>query len=406
MRDVVITGVGAVTALAGNASGLLVALRAGERGSKPIELFSTAGLPVTTGGEIRPFEPSEVLGDRNLRPVDRTGRLLLVAVHEALADSAWDADRRTAHETGLALGTNFCSLRTIAEFDRRAVERGPAAASPIDFANCVINAAAGQAAIWFGLRGASSTHAAGEASGLAALADAAHQIRSGRADAMLAAGAEELCHESFLGYVRAGRLGQRPVPFDRHRDGFALGEGAAVLMLEEASAAAARGARRLGVVRGHGAACDPSGGADPQLAADAVARAVATALVAAGVEPRELELLVLGANGSVAGDRAEALGIACALGPLAAELPLTAPKAMTGELLGASGIIQVLTALGAFADGGVPGIVDLAAVHDDFPLGGPSATTRWLAAPPRLALLTALSADGQATAAVLAAPTP
>src|SRR5262249_41545987 len=157
--------------IADSPAGLHAALCAQANALKEIELFplDTAGNVADLGprhaGEIRPFEPKDYLGERNLRPGDRTGRLLLVAAPQALESAGWTAERRAGHEVGLVLGTTFCSVRTIAEFDRRALQLGPSYASPLDFANSVINAAAGQAAIWHDLRGVNSTVAAGEASG-------------------------------------------------------------------------------------------------------------------------------------------------------------------------------------------------------------------------------------------------
>lgn len=403
MRRVVVTGAGALTPVADSPAGLHAALCEGRSALKSIELFPLDGLASRPAGEIRPFEPKDYLGDRNLRPVDRTARLLLVAAQQALEGSGWTAEMRAAREVGLVLGTMFCSVRTIAEFDRRAVQLGPSYASPLDFANSVINAAAGQAAIWHDLRGINTTMTGGEASSLLALAYAMDLIRDGRAGALLACGAEELCFESYLGHDRAGRLGERPVPFDARRDGFALAEGAAALMLEGADGAAARGARILATLRGHGATFDPSAGEDATAAAAAVARAVRLALEDAEIEPRSLDLLVLAANGSVRGDRAEARGVAQILGSHAADIPVAAPKAQLGEALGASGAFQALTALGVFAEGTVPGVTGLEATEDGFPLGGVSAETRRLDRRPRLALLHAASTDGQCCAVVVEA---
>ncbi len=377
---------------------------------KSIELFPTDGVSGFGGrraGEIRPFEPRDYLGERNLRPIDRTSRLLLSAAQRALDAAGWSPELRSEREVGLVLGTTFCSLRTIAEFDRRNLQLGPSYASPLDFANSVINAAAGQAAIWHGLRGINSTLSAGEASGLLAIAYGAGQIRSGRAAALLAGGAEELCFESFLGHLRADRLvadgAVDPLPFDRRRSGFALAEGAALLVLEEAAAAAARGATVLAEVLGHGSAFNPETGDDAEAGgARALSRAIAIALADAGLAPADLDCVSAAANGSVAGDRAEAAGIAAALGGHAAKLPVTAVKSMLGEALGASGGFQAVALLETLRTGSLPGILGLERVEDGFPLNGAAAGTREVAV--RRALLTALSTDGHACAVILGAP--
>jgi 3-oxoacyl-[acyl-carrier-protein] synthase II len=403
-RRVVVTGAGAISPVADSPAGLTAALREGKSGLKPVELFPLDGLGPRQAGEIRPFDPRQHLGDRNLRPVDRTSRLLLVAAGQALEAAGWTEERRAAHELGLVVGTTFCSVRTIAEFDRRGLQLGPSHASPMDFANSVINAAAGQAAIWFGLRGVNSTISGGEASGLQALAYAADLIRTGRAEALLAGGVEELCYESFLGFLRAGRLasgdGERPIPFDARRNGFALAEGAGLLLLEDAGSAARRGAPVLAEVLGHGEAFAVSPREDE--VSGAVARAVRLALADAATAPEEVDCLFASANGSPAGDRCEALGVAEALGARAGDLPVAAVKGMLGEALGASGGFQAVALLGALDDGTVPGIPGLEALEEGFPLGGVSPQSRRTEV--RRALVNAVGSDGHCCAVVLSAP--
>jgi 3-oxoacyl-[acyl-carrier-protein] synthase II len=397
-RPVVVTGAGVLSPVADSPEGLHAALLAGRSGLKEIELFPLDGLGPRRAGEIRPFEPRDYLGERNLRPIDRTARLLLAAAQRALDASGWTPERLATHDAGLVVGTTFCSVRTIAEFDRRALQLGPSYASPLDFANSVINAAAGQAAIWHGLRGVNSTVSSGEASGLLAIACATELIRNGRAEALLAGGVEELCFESFLGHLRAGRLTEgEPLPFDARRAGFALAEGAGLLMLEDAEAAAERGATILARVLGHGTAYDPSG--TEEGASQAMARAVGLALEDAGLSPGQIDALLASASGSVASDRAEAAGVAKALGERAAELPVTAVKSVLGEGLGASGGWQAVAALGVLAHGVLPGIAGLEKVEDGFPLPGAAAASRPVAA--RRVLLTSLSTDGNACAVVM-----
>lgn len=394
---VVITGAGCLSCVADSPAGLHAALCAGTSGLKAIELFPTENIGCHQAGEIRPFDAQGYLPDRNLRPIDRTSRLLLVATGQALAGSGWTAEAVAEREVGLVLGTTFCSVRTIAEFDRRNLQLGPSYASPFDFANSVINAAAGQTAIWYGLRGLNSTISAGAASGLAALGYAVDQIRGGRAAALLAGGAEELCFESFFGHYQAGRLGELPIPFDTRRNGFALAEGAALVMLEDAEAAAGRGAAVLAEVLGQGSGFDPLG--TEESAVRAVYRAVRIALEDAGLEAGGLDAWSAGANGSTGGDRWEALGVAAALGARAADLPVTAVKSMLGEALGASGGLQIVALLGTLGDGVLPGLPGLERTEAGFPLPTLAPVARPVRA--RRALATSLSADGHAWAMVV-----
>jgi len=376
MRNrVVITGAGVVSSLGDSSISLQSSLCSGRSAIKPVELFSTAGLGCPLGGEIPFFEAQKYLGRRNLRPLDRTSRLVSSAAQLALEDSGWSELMKSNEEVGLVLGTMFCSVHTISEFDRRAVEAGPAYASPMDFSNTVINAAAGQTAIIHNLRGINSTISTGTTSGLQAIAYATDIIRSGRAKALLAGGADELCFESFYGFDRAGLLcrsdhsaGDFPIPFDKRRNGFALGEGAALLMLEDATFARARGARALAEIAGHGTSYDCSLGHEDRDAVDAIASAVRHALYDAFALPHEIDCLSASANGSEVGDRREGQGIFVGLNGQTRRLPVTAIKSMLGETLGASGPIQVVALLETMRDGVLPGIPQLDELEEDFPL--------------------------------------
>src|SRR5215208_1880561 len=374
MRNrVVITGAGVVSSLGDSSASLQFSLCSGRSAIKPVELFNTAGLGCPLGGEIPSFDAQKFLGRRNLRPLDRTSRLVTSAAQLALNDSGWSETLRNQEEVGFVLGTMFCSVHTISEFDRRALEAGPAYASPMDFSNTVINAAAGQTAIMHHLRGINSTISTGTTSGLQAIAYAAEVIRSGRARAILAGGADELCFESFYGFDRAGllcrsdnRAGDFPIPFDKRRNGFALGEGAALLMLENAKFARERGARTLAEITGCGFGYDCLQGEDEQAAIAAIALSIRHALNDAFVGPHEIDCLSASANGSYAGDRHEAKGIFAGLNGQTRKLPVTAIKSMLGETLGASGPMQAIALLETMRDGVLPGIKCLEEVDDDF----------------------------------------
>jgi 3-oxoacyl-[acyl-carrier-protein] synthase II len=382
-RRVVITGAGIVCPLGDSPAKLHESLCAGRVGLRPIELFSTDGLKCHLGGEIYSFSAKTYVGERNLRPLDRTSQLVISAAQLALDASGWSPEMRQSQEVGLVLGTMFCSVHTISEFDRRALVSGPTYASPMDFANTVINAAAGQTAIWHNLRGVNSTIAAGTASGLQAIAYATELIRNGRANALLAGGADELCFESFYGFNHAEFLcgsnhspGDFSIPFDLRRNGFALGEGAALLMLEDAESALRRGARIQAEIKGHGSGFDPSRGADDQVSVKAIARAIRLALDDAGMAKEQIDCLSASANGSVRGDRHEAQAIAASLNGHAQKVPVTAIKSMLGETLGASGAMQAVALVESLRSGVLPGISQLQELDEDFPLPMTSANSR------------------------------
>jgi 3-oxoacyl-[acyl-carrier-protein] synthase II len=374
---------------------------------QPITLFNTDGLVCKQAHEFASFAPETYLGKKNLRALDRTSRLVTAAAALALDQSGWSPEMRSQQEVGLVLGTMFCSVHTIAEFDRRGLTLGPSYVSPMDFANTVINAAAGQAAIWHDLRGVNSTIAGGITSGLHALAYATELIRSGQATALLAGGAEELCFESFCGFDRAGLLcgsrhnaGEFPIPFDARRNGFTLGEGAALLMLEDADVATARGAQVFAEIKGHGSAYDLSHGVVSQQAVDAIARAIRLALQDAQIQAGDIACLSASANGSLLTDRHEAQAVAAVFKDKVSHLPVTAVKSMLGETLGASGAMQAVDLLAAMRDDVLPGIRHLEQVEEDFPLHRASPYNQYVQL--RNGLINSVGLDGNCCALVLA----
>lgn len=401
-RRVVVTGAGVVSALGATPAELHAALVAGRSALRPVTRFDAAGLGCGLAGEVDFDGPAALGAERNLRPLDRVSQITAAAARRALLDSGWDAARLARHEVGLVLGTMFCGVHTIAEFDRRGLTRGPAYVSPFDFANTVINAAAGQTAIWHRLSGLNSTVSAGASSGVQALAYAADVIRLGRADALLAGGVEEVCHEAYVGFARAGLLsgpGGRPVPFDAARDGFVPGEGAALLMLEEAQAAHARGARVLAELLGGACAYDPSRGADPAQSARAALRAARLALDEAGLGPDQIDALSAGASGSRPWDRAEGCALGTLFGARAASLPVAALKGLLGETLGAAGAFQAVDLVETMRDGRLPGVPGYSAGEPMVRLAPrPEAQDVRV----RRALITAAGFDGACSALVLA----
>lgn len=403
---VVISGAGAISPLGGSGDEILRGLAAGRRGLVRLHEIDPGRTGVFWAGALD-FRPEDHFGDKNYRVIDRTGQLVLIAAGAALADGRMDPAAVAEREVGLVLGTLFGSVDTIASFDRRGIEAGPKYVKPLDFANSVINAAAGQAAIWFDLRGINSTVTGGGSAGIQAIAQAFDLIRAGHASALLAGGAEELSFEGLLGFQRSGLLAPAdaetpPVaePLGAGRQGFTLAEGAALLLLEEASAAEARGARPLGIVRGHGASFDPARFAEPVAAAAAIARAISIALADAGVEAAEIGLVVVSANGLPLLDRAEALALAKVFGDALPNLPFLAPKQGLGDTLGAGGALAAIAALAALHRGEAPAMPGLT-LDPDLPALRPAAAPATLAFP--RALVLGLGIDGGAAALVLEA---
>lgn len=401
--DVVITGLGAISPLGDHPDRIFEALCEGRQPFRPPTVFSPDVAQGMAIAEVPDFSPQRYIITGNLRPLDRTGRLALVGVDLALADSGWTPEDRAAQVMGLVVGTMFCSVRTIAEFDRRAQQAGPEYASPMDFSNTVLNAAAGQVAIWQRLRGLNTTIAAGASSGVQALGYAADQIRTGHADALVAGGVEEACFESAFGFQQAGRLTTAPgrrgivAPFDVDRDGTALGEGAAFFVLEAADAARKRGAAILGRILGSASGFDPHLREASHAGSGAgLATVIRRALDDARVAAADIGLIESSANGTPDLDAREAAGLATVFGD---RVPVGAVKSMTGEALGAAGAFQVLGALLAMRYKRQPGIAGLRRPDPGIALNL-STSTRPVRA--SRALVTAAAPEGHWSALVLA----
>lgn len=403
-RSVVVTGMGAICALGDQPSRIHESLCDGRAGFGAPTVFPADVAPGFHVAEVPGFNPQTYIKTGNVRPLDRTGRLALVGVNLTLADSGWTPELRAARPVGLILGTMFCSVRTIGEFDRRAQQAGVEYASPMDFSNTVLNAAAGQVAIWEKLRGINTTISSGGTSGVHAIGYALQMIRSGRADALIAGGAEEICYESFHGARQAGRLappngsGAQPRPFDAARSGTAMGEGSAFLALEAEEVAKERGARIIARVTGFGVAYDPTSRSSDALQPhreSTLAAAIGLALKGAGITAGDIGFVVSSASGSRDLDAREGVGIVKALG---AGVPVTAIKSMTGDALGASGGMQAVTALESLRTGRLPGVSGLTQVD---PAIGVDATAATRDVRARHALVTAIAPEGNCCAVVL-----
>ena len=352
-RRVVVTGTGVLTNLASQRQELHQAIHQGKNELGPAQKLNHADLEGPLVGEMASFDPRDFLDEKNFRPLNRTALLLTSAAQLALDDSGWNLGMRNEKPVGLVVGTTFCSISTISRFDCRALTDGPKYTSPLDFANTVINAAAGQCAIWHNLRGVNSTVSSGAASSLDALTQAAGLIRTGHEDAVLAGGVEELCVESLLAFQRAGLLWKvsevsTPIPFQTQK-GFALAEGAGLLMLEDLESATNRGATILAEIKGSGSSfCFSTLDDSPTHGwPNGVSRAIKQAIGNAGLEVTDINAISSSANGYGITDGHEWEGIAKTFEHASASIPVGTPKVSTGELMGASGAMQAIDVVGS-----------------------------------------------------------
>jgi 3-oxoacyl-[acyl-carrier-protein] synthase II len=343
MTRVVVTAAGISSPIGIGLEEFTCGLYKGTTATAPSSRFASA---VTA--EIADFRPEKWLGNKGIRVLDRSARLLAVAAHLALQapSTLQEANDTGDPELGLVCGTMFGCVHSITAFDWSGITEGPNLVNPMDFPNTVINSPAGQAAIKHKLRGVNSTVCAGLASGLYALQYAAEFLRFGRARALLAGGVEELCEESVLGFRKTGVASPSgfPRPFGASRDGAVPGEAAAIWMLETEETALQKGRTPRLELCGFGCAHDARNISCFDVRGRGATDAIEQALENSGIGPDRIACVVASASGSRAGDEMEARALQNVLGPRLREIPVCAPKATFGEAMGASGAACAIVA--------------------------------------------------------------
>jgi 3-oxoacyl-[acyl-carrier-protein] synthase II len=408
---VVVTGMGALTALGNDVPTTWAGLVAGRSGIRPIEAFDPSRLTSRIAGEVRDLDVSRVLDRKDARRIDRYIQLGLVAAREAL-DQAGLPERfegELADATGVILGTGLGGTNTLVEGISTNALRGPDRISPFFIPYSIPNIGAGQVAISFGMTGPNFTTVSACATGGHAIGEAWETIRRGDAEVMVAGGSEAGITEATVGGFAAMRaLSSRnddPAgasrPFDRGRDGFVIGEGAGVLILERLGHAAARGAAPLAELVGYGATADASHITLPAPGGIGAVRAARRALEKAGLSPEAVDHVNAHATSTPEGDKAELAAIWTIFGQHAPRVAVTANKSMVGHTLGAAGAIEAIATIMAIRDGCIPPTINLA--DPDEAAEGLDLTPNVAASRPvRVAMSNSFGFGGQNTALVFA----
>jgi 3-oxoacyl-[acyl-carrier-protein] synthase II len=337
-RRVAITGIGAVTPLGVGASALHERWAAGESGISD-------GL-----GRCSEFEPTEHLTRRQVRRTDRFTQLALVASSEAISQAGLDEAPYDRAEIGSVMGTGIGGLSTIESEHNTLRERGQRAVSPHCVPQMMANSAAGALAIEHDLRGQCFGTVSACAAGAHALGAGARMVEHGDAIACVAGGSEAAITElAMAAFAEMGATSPTGIsrPFDRRRDGFVMGEGAGVMILEESETAEQRGATILGYLTGYGATADAHHMTAPDPSGDGAARAIRKALADAEVEPGQLAYVNAHGTSTPLNDRSETEALKTALGERATAIPTSSTKSAIGHLLGAAGAVEAVATLQA-----------------------------------------------------------
>ena len=366
-RRVVITGLGCVTALAESADELFAALCEGKSGISTIESFDTDAYPVKFGGEIRNFDVTKYVDQRESKRMDHFTQYAMAAAKQAVKDSGLDFSKEDVVRAGVIVGTGIGGLKEIEDQHIRLLNKGPKKVSPFCVPRLMANAASGNIAIAYGLRGPNFCVSSACASGNNAIGEAFNNIVAGRSDIIITGGAEAaLTPIGLASFCAARSLSLRnndpqgaSRPFDRDRDGFVLSEGAGVLVLEEESHAKKRDANIYAELLGYSANDDGYHITAPRPDGEGAAAAMKLALVDAGVDTDKVSYINAHGTSTSLNDIAESSAIRFVFGEQVYKTPVSSTKSCLGHLLGASGAVELIICVKAINESTIPPTINL-----------------------------------------------
>lgn len=359
---VVVTGMGAVTPLGHSASAMWEALLAGRSGVGPLDGFDLSEFDTQFGAQVKNFDPLSVIDRKEARRTDTFALFALGAAREALAQANLTIDEQNRDCVGVVLGTGLAGYRTLLDSHAIWKEKGARRVSPFSLPAFLPDTAAATIAIELGARGPNMSIATACATGTDAIGQATEMIRRGQANAVIAGGTEASCHPfAFAMFnnmkvlsTRNDAPEQASRPFDAERDGFVLGEGAGVVILERLEDAERRGATILGEIVGYGSAVDAYHMAAPAEDGNGVIRAMVAALQDAGLAAEDVDYINAHGTGTAVNDRLETYAIKRVLGDHAYRMAVSSTKSMMGHLMGAAGAVETVITLKALHEGVIP----------------------------------------------------
>ncbi|MDO8595657.1 MAG: beta-ketoacyl-ACP synthase II [Sulfuricaulis sp.] len=349
-RRVVITGVGVVSPLGNDVQTTWEALLAGRSGLGPITLFDASAFESRIAGELKGFDPAAYVTPKEAKRMERFVQFAVASAKMAVADAHLDLTQGDPYRTGVIIGSGIGSLRIIEEQHSVLLEKGPKRITPFLIPMLIVNMAPGQVAIQLGIKGPNSCTATACASGAHAVGDSFRIIERGDADVMLCGGTESavtpLGIGGFCALMALSKRNDDPTkasrPFDKERDGFVMGEGAAVLVLEELEHAKRRGAQIYAEMAGYGMTGDAYHMTAPTPDGEGAAHAMAIAMKDAKLRPEQISYINAHGTSTELNDKIETLAIKKAFGAAAKTVAVSSTKSMTGHLLGAAGGIEAV----------------------------------------------------------------
>lgn len=364
-RRVVITGIGAITPIGHSAAESWQAVRDGVCGVAPITAFDATDQKVTLAAEVKDYQPEDFLDKKEAKHMARFTQFAMIAAREALKDSGFDREQADLDRCGVIVSSGIGGLQNTEEEHERGREKGFDRVSPFYIPMAICNMAAGRIAIDSGFRGMCTCPVTACAGGTNAAGDAFHYIRDGYADVMLCGGTESAVTPLAIGgfttmkaLTQSQDPGRASIPFDAERSGFVLGEGAAILLLEELGHAKARDAKIYAEFVGYGATCDAYHMTAPLPDGSGGAKAMALALADADAKPEEVDYINAHGTSTSLNDAGETAAIKTVFGDYAKKLAVSSTKSMTGHMLGAAGAVEAVFSALALKEGYLPATIN------------------------------------------------
>jgi 3-oxoacyl-[acyl-carrier-protein] synthase II len=366
-KRVVVTGVGAITPIGNTPTEYWEGLLSGRNGIDYITHFDASSHDCRIAGEVKNFDPHEYLERKEVKRMDRFSQFGVAAAKQALADAKLVINELNAEQIGVVIGSGVGGIKVLEDQQTVYLNRGPDRCSPFMIPMMIANMAAGLTAIHTGAKGPNNCTVTACAAGSNAVGDAFRLIQGGYAQAMICGGCEAAVTPlSLAGFAACKALSFRnddPAhacrPFDRDRDGFVMGEGAGVLILEELQHALSRGARIYAEIVGYGMTCDAYHMTSPVPGGEGAARAIQLALKDAEITPEQVTYINAHGTSTPANDANETNAIKTALGEHAYKIAVSSTKSMTGHLLGGSGGIEAVATVLAIANAHIPPTINL-----------------------------------------------
>lgn len=356
-RRVVVTGLGVVSPVGNTVDIFWNNLKEGVCGINTTTSFDITNYDVKVSGEVKNFDPTRYMDKKVAKRMDRFSHFAVAASQEAIEMSGLDLEKEDLTRIGVVISSGIGSLETIEVEEQKLLEKGPSKVSPMLIPKIISNIAAGNVAIRFGLKGMCTCVVTACASGTNAIGDAYRAIKYGTEDVMIAGGAESnVCPLAIAGFTSLNALSRNsdPLkasrPFDKNRDGFVLGEGAGILVIEELEHAKQRGANILAELVGYGATCDAYHLTSPAPDGEGAVRCMELAIKDAGADKDDISYINAHGTSTDYNDKFESMAIKQVFGDRAYQIPVSSTKSMTGHLLGAAGAIESVVCVKSIFD--------------------------------------------------------